>query len=303
MSLKKNQKKSQSKIAVLLATYNGEKYLRSQIDSILKQNDVDIQIVISDDKSSDESLEIIQSLCKQHNNVSCINKNRMGGPAKNFYYLINHIDHKHFDYIALSDQDDIWPDSRLSHAIEQLEKQNADAYSSDVIAIEEDGKFIKIIKKSQPQKKYDYFFETPGPGCSFVMSTKYVKYLKNKFQSNPALNKFPYHDWLIYSLARQANFKWYIDDAPNLFYRQHRNNFMGANYGFVSRIKRINRILFGEYYRELLLLNSYLQPKTKLNFYRVWFFIINFIQTRRKLHHAILMVPFLMILSIQKNDV
>ena len=99
MQNRKNNTKK--KIAVLLATYNGEKFLRSQIDSILKQNDVDIQIVISDDKSSDESLEIIQSLCKQDNSVSCINKSRMGGPAKIFYYLVNHINHKHFDNIAL----------------------------------------------------------------------------------------------------------------------------------------------------------------------------------------------------------
>ena len=286
-----------------MATYNGDKFLKIQLDSIINQKDVHVEVFISDDMSTDHTLEIIQSYCDQYQNVKLINHSRIGGPAKNFYFLLNQIDLKKFDFIALSDQDDLWPGYRLARAVEQLVKHKSDAYSSDVIAVDENEKFLKIIKKSQPQKKWDYIFETPGPGCSFVMSTKYVKYLKNKFQSNPALNKFPYHDWLIYALARQANFKWYIDDAPNLFYRQHRNNFMGANYGFVSRIKRINRILFGEYYKELLLLNSFLQPKTKLNFYRVWFFIINFKQTRRKLYHAILMVPFLMILSIQKNDV
>jgi rhamnosyltransferase len=136
------------------------------------------------------------------------------------------------------------------------------------------------------------------------MSTKYVKYLKNKFQSNPALNDFPYHDWLIYALARHANFKWYIDDAPNLFYRQHNNNFMGANHGFNSRLKRLNRILFGEYYKELIYLYRIItKNKKNLNFLNVWFFILNFNQTRRKLRHALLMIPFLMIVSIQKNDV
>ena len=74
-----------SKIAVLLATYNGDEFLKFQLDSIFNQKDVQVDVFISDDKSSDESLEIIQSLCKQHNNVSCINKSRMGGPAKNFY--------------------------------------------------------------------------------------------------------------------------------------------------------------------------------------------------------------------------
>lgn len=289
-----------TKIAVLLATYNGDKFLKFQLDSIINQKDVQVEVFISDDESTDHTLEVIQSYCDQHQNIKLKNHSRVGGPAKNFYFLLNQIDTKKFEYIALADQDDLWPDYRLARAVEKLVKHKADAYSSDVIAVDDKEKFLKIIKKSQPQKKWDYIFETPGPGCSFVMTSTFVHYLQSRLK-NDVLN-FPYHDWLIYALGRQAKFKWIIDDAPNLFYRQHQQNFMGANFGFQSRLKRLNRILFGEYYKELITLHDILNPERKnLNFLRVWFFIFQFHHTRRKFRHALLMIPFLLIVSIQKN--
>lgn len=291
-----------SKIAVLLATYNGDKFLKFQLDSILNQKDVQVDVFISDDESTDHTLEIIQSYCDQYQNVKLINHSRVGGPAKNFYFLLKQIDTKKFDFIALADQDDIWPVYRLARAIKQLQKHKADAYSSDVIAVDENEKFLKIIKKSQPQKKWDYIFETPGPGCSFVMTSTFVHYLQSQLKDD-VLN-FPYHDWLIYAFARHANYSWTIDDAPNLFYRQHQQNYMGANFGFQSRLKRLNRILFGEFYKELITLYNILFPeKIKLNFLRVWYFIFQFHHTRRKFRHSLLMIPFLLILSIQKNAV
>ena len=291
-----------SKIAVLLATYNGDEFLKFQLDSILNQKDVQVDVFISDDKSTDHTLEIIQSYCDQYQNVKLTNHSRVGGPAKNFYFLLKQTDTKKFDFIALADQDDIWPDYRLARAVEKLQKHTADAYSSDVIAVDEKEKFLKIIKKSQPQKKWDYIFETPGPGCSFVMTSPFVDFLQ--FRLNDDVLNFPYHDWLIYSLGRHAKFKWTIDDAPNLFYRQHQLNFMGANFGFQSRLKRLNRILFGDYYKELITLYNILNPERKnLNFLRVWYFIFQFHHTRRKLRHALLMIPFLLIVSIQKNEV
>ncbi len=289
-----------TKIAVLLATYNGDKFLKFQLDSIVNQKDVQVDVFISDDNSTDHTLEIIQSYCDQYQNVKLINHSRVGGPASNFYFLINQIDTKKFDYIALADQDDKWPDHRLARAVEQILKHKADAYSSDVFAVDENEKFLKIIKKSQPQKKWDYIFETPGPGCSFVLTSTFIHYLQSQLKDD-VLN-FPYHDWLIYALARHANYLWIIDDAPNLFYRQHQQNYMGANFGIQSRLKRLNRILFGEYYKELIILYNILHPERKnFNFFRVWYFIFQFHHTRRKLRHALLMIPFLLIVSIQKN--
>ena len=294
--------KSSLKVAILLATYNGEKYLEEQLRSILNQKDVEIYIFISDDGSIDTTLKIIRKYADQYPNIIISNEQRVGGPAKNFYQLIKKINVNDYDYLALADQDDLWPEYRLSRAIDQLKFHQADAYSSDVIAVDEQAQIKKLIKKSNPQKKFDYIFETPGPGCSFVFTRHFCQFLQTEL--NEKILNFPYHDWLIYALARHHDFKWIIDDAPNLLYRQHEHNFMGANFGLRSRLKRLNRILFGEYYKELIQLYSILNPtRRSLNFLKVWFFIINFTHTRRKFRHALLMIPFLLIVSIQKNEI
>jgi rhamnosyltransferase len=294
--------KSSLKVAILLATYNGEKYLEEQLRSILNQKDVEIYIFISDDGSTDTTLKIIRKYADQYPNIIISNEQRVGGPAKNFYQLIKKINVNDYDYLALADQDDLWPEYRLSRGIDQLKFYQADAYSSDVIAVDEQAQIKKIIKKSSPQKKFDYIFETPGPGCSFIFTRHFCQFLKTEL--NEKILNFPYHDWLIYALARHHDFKWIIDDAPNLLYRQHEHNFMGANFGLRSRLKRLNRILFGEYYKELIQLYSILNPtRRSLNFLKVWFFIINFTHTRRKFRHALLMIPFLLIVSIQKNEI
>ena len=291
-----------TKIAVLCATFNGEKYLDTQIQSILEQKEVEIDLIFSDDGSTDTTPQLIRKYATQFSNVSICNEERVGGPAKNFYHLINTINVNNYDYVVLADQDDLWPEYRISRGIDQLKFHQADAYSSDVIAVDEQAQIKKIIKKSSPQKKFDYIFETPGPGCSFIFNRHFCQFLQT--QLNDKILNFPYHDWLIYALARHHQFKWIIDDAPNLFYRQHEHNFMGANFGLQSRLKRLNRILFGEYYKELIQLYSILNPnKRSLNFLMVWFFIINFVQTRRKLSHALLMIPFLLIVTIQKNEI
>lgn len=302
MTKKAHNKPIQPKVLVLMATFNGEMFLNYQIESILQQKDVVFHLIISDDGSSDTTKEIIQSYCDQYKNIQCINYERVGGPAKNFYQLIKKINVNDYDYVALADQDDLWPEYRLSRGIDQLKFHQVDAYSSDVIAVDEQAQIKKIIKKSSPQKKFDYIFETPGPGCSFIFTRHFCQFLQTEL--NEKILNFPYHDWLIYALARHHDFKWIIDDAPNLLYRQHEHNFMGANFGLRSRLKRLNRILFGEYYKELIQLYSILNPtRRSLNFLKVWFFIINFTHTRRKFRHALLMIPFLLIVSIQKNEI
>jgi rhamnosyltransferase len=296
------EKLQKNKIAVLMATFNGAKFIEAQIESILKQKDIILDLFFSDDASLDDTVLILKNYAVKYSNVNIINEQRVGGPAKNFYTLIKTINANDYDYVVLADQDDLWPEYRISRGIDQLKFHQADAYSSDVIAVDEQGQIKKIIKKSSPQKKFDYIFETPGPGCSFIFNRHFCQFLQT--QLNEKILNFPYHDWLIYALARQNKFKWIIDDAPNLFYRQHEHNFMGANFGLRSRLKRLNRILFGEYYKELIQLYSILNPNRRsLNFLKVWFFIINFMHTRRKFRHALLMIPFLLIVSIQKNEI
>ena len=93
-------------ITVLLAVYNGEKYLKEQIESILNQSVKDVKIVIRDDGSTDNSGEIITSYCNEFpDKISCIKGEATGSAQKNFAELLKNCDS---DYIMFSDQDDVW---------------------------------------------------------------------------------------------------------------------------------------------------------------------------------------------------
>ena len=190
--------KGSFKIAVLLAAYNGMEWIEEQIASILSQKGVSIKIFISVDLSSDRTYEWCQDLARKDVRVEVLTYGEgFGGAAKNFFRLIRDVDSSHFDYIALSDQDDIWDGDKLHHAIKTIEQDDLDGYSSDVIAFWDNGK-EELVKKSFPQKKLDYFFEAAGPGSAYVLKQQSVQKFKIFLIKNwGRVNLIQAHDWMI----------------------------------------------------------------------------------------------------------
>ena len=289
-----------NKVVVLMATYNGDRFIGEQIECVLRQKNVDVTLIISDDSSSDNTLKIIHEYCNLHQNISLCNIQRVGGSAKNFYTLMSQINFREYDFVALSDQDDVWPDHKLSHAIDQITSHQADGYSSDVIVVNERMETIKCSKKSHLQKKYDFLFESPGPGCTFVITQTLYQFLKSKIDDR--VFGFDYHDWWMYACARHHGFRWHIDDAPNIFYRQHTNNLIGANTGFISNIKRIKRVFTGGYNRDLIYLHKLINPgQHSFNIQQVLFYLLNFYHTRRSMFHCLMNILLLLVILIQKT--
>ena len=289
-------------IAVLMATYNGEQYIEDQIKSILNQNDVNLDLYIYDDGSTDKTLSIIKKYQQKSNKIYQSINVKKRGSANNFYSLIVQMRSKKYDFFAFSDQDDIWPDHKLSRAIEQLKTNNCDGYASDFIYFNRNINF-SYFKKSYPQQKYDFFFETPGPGCSFVLTKNLFDDLQ-MFLKEHNNNEFEHHDWFIYAFARTRNYLWYIDDSPNLFYRQHYSNEVGVNQGLRAYIKRLIRILMGQWYDQIYRLVQLLEFDNLHHLSRrelFIFFFKNFYHTRRNPFHAFLMIPFLFLIGLHKK--
>lgn len=289
-----------NRIAVLLATYNGSVFLEEQLLSILNQKQVNFDLYISDDNSSDNTQDIINKYDTAYKNIYVIKQLRNKGSANNFYNLIDQVNKDKYNYFAFSDQDDIWPEYKLSRALQKLTEDGTSGYSSDFIYFDNSQNF-SYYKKSYKQKKYDYLFETPGPGCTFVIK----KDLFESFQSfiKDKQDLFDYHDWLIYAYARSQEFQWTIDESPNLFYRQHNENVAGVNSGIKAYQRRVKRILFGKWFNEInhltkILHIDKLSTLTKSSLF--WFFFRNFWHTRRKLLHCFLMIPFFFLIGIQK---
>lgn len=229
-----------------MATYNGERWLSEQLDSIFTQLDCRIRIFVNDDGSSDETLTILA----RHRFAANIHitQFKQGGAGQNFLHLAQTIDLAGFDYVAFSDQDDIWMPDKISRAIAQINMRNADAYSSNVTAFWADGE-RRLIMKSQPQRKFDYLFESAGPGCTFVFRHKTATAFQVFLRECPVekLAKVTLHDWLAYGWVRGTGKKWLIDDFSGLDYRQHENNVLGASRNKVALKKRWQMITDGWY--------------------------------------------------------
>ncbi|WP_199919619.1 glycosyltransferase [Aliarcobacter skirrowii] len=255
------------KIAVLLATYNGINYIKEQIESILNQIDVEVTIFISDDLSTDRTIEYLQDIYKDFKNIVYLpSGSKFGGAGKNFFRLLRDVDFSSFDFISFVDQDDIWYEDKLICAVKTIEEKQIDAYSSNVLAFWEDGKEM-IINKSDFQTKYDYIFEAAGPGCTYVLKKDLAQKLKEFIQENwENINKVELHDWFIYAFSRENNYKWYIDKNPTMRYRQHNSNQVGANDGLKAKMKRLKKVFSSWYREEIIKIIKVLRLENKYKF-------------------------------------
>jgi rhamnosyltransferase len=233
-------------VAVLLQAFNGERWIKEQIDSILNQTYNKIDIYISIDASTDNTYDIIKKNYSDKDNIYIhCHKKRLGSASKNIIESIIRNSFNNYKFISISDQDDIWDKNKIKRALSILDQSNCDGYSSNITAFWCDGR-QKKIKKSYNQVEFDYICESPGPGCTFVLGKKlYDSLRKNLQDKQETLYKISSgeYDWYIYLFARSNEFSWIIDSSYTMLYRQHNNNSVGANIGISAKIERLRRIL------------------------------------------------------------
>ena len=297
---------SQPKVAVLLAAYNGEKFISYQLESILAQEEVAITIYISIDKSTDATKKIVEDYIKKKSNIFLLDYGkRFGSAGKNFYRLIKEVNIDNFEYISFADQDDYWMPCKLKNAITTLTNTSSSCYSSDVIAFWPDKKIKKPIKKSFPQKKFDYLFEAAGPGCTYVLNKEFFRPLQLFIEQNSSqIENFAMHDWFIYAFARSRKFKWTISNQADILYVQHASNVVGANTGINAYKKRFKQLASGEWLHECEKLFNiiYKKENTGYNHGFLRFSIINFNELRRRKIDRYILIAFLFLKFIKNEN-
>ncbi len=218
------------RVTVAMATFNGLPWLGQQVRSILTQRGVEVTLVISDDGSTDGTLEWLKRLSQLDSRVRVLPaRTGPAGVGPNFLYLVQEISPPPGGYVAFSDQDDLWHPNKLAHQVEFLRTRGADATSSNVMTFTQRGT-REVLVKSQPQKKWDFVFEAPGPGSTFVLTERAFEMLRQGLAPVDPQRVW-LHDWLIYALVRAAGLRWVIDPRPHVAYRQHEKNLLGAHRG------------------------------------------------------------------------
>jgi rhamnosyltransferase len=273
-------------VAVLLAAYNGKEFISEQVDSIFNQTGVEIQLYISVDLSTDGTYEWCKQLETGYHNVTVLGYGeKFGGAAKNFFRLIKEVDFSSFDYVALSDQDDIWLPNKLTHAVKLILIKKLDGFSSDVVAFWKDGR-ERLVKKSYHQKKFDYIFESGGAGCTYVLKSDALGVFRKHLLSNweqIVSTASGQHDWLIYAFFRSKRFRWLIDDKPLMRYRQHDSNQVGFNSGFKAYLKRISMVRNNWYRVEVEKIMALYASSDHVTFsLNHWFLVRHIWQLRRR---------------------
>lgn len=216
------------KVAVLMSTYNGEEYLREQIESILAQEDVDVTLYIRDDGSSDSTIEIVQEYQKKHSNIKLDVGNNMG-VGNSFMQLVYDCPDE-YDYYAFSDQDDVWLPEKLKKAVEMIEEcEKPVLYCSNQVLVDKDLKIIGMRHNQKPDISYKQIMcQNKITGCTMVWNKAMNDLLsEEKRRPTPELLRCRIHDVWVAMVASVSGIIKY-DDKGYILYRQHENNVVGV---------------------------------------------------------------------------
>lgn len=223
-------------IDILLATYNGEKYLKCQLDSILNQTHKNIRLLINDDCSTDNTRAILKEYEEKDDRIKVKYNEKNLGYVKNFEDLLKRVENKYF---ALSDQDDFWKEEKIEKSLNKLLEEDADLVFTDLEPVDEKLNTItpsmvrfmqmdKNIKKHQDYKSV--FLRNCVTGCTILSK----KELINEYIPIPTKEPMV-HDWWMALIISQIGKITFLDE-PTIKYRQHGNNQLGI-YGMKNYIQ------------------------------------------------------------------
>lgn len=243
------------KILVLMSTYNGEKYLREQIESILNQTGLKVSLLVRDDGSKDRTLDILEHY-HQAQKLTYYSGDNLG-PARSFLHLLQHA--PDYDYYAFADQDDVWKPEKLQSGVNAITKQAAERAALYFSQTQLTDKSLNPIPSVIIHPKLTFgemlVYKFIG-GCTMVIN----------HQLRQAIGSFepdymPMHDIWIYSIAQAIGAKIIFDPIPHILYRQHGNNTVGQGQGFLyewqQRLKRFISKPNERYNQALQLANGY----------------------------------------------
>ena len=225
------------KLCILLASYNGEKYISDQLDSIINQTYKNWELIIRDDGSKDETMTILNKYEKKDERIKILRDDKGNlGFLKNFEELLFNAKE---EFVLFSDQDDFWLKNKLEKFVEKIKGLDEKVLSKPLLihcnSLVCDDK-LEIIKEefidSKIAKKTNsniYFFEYIVQGSTSMVNKKMIK------ESLPFLKNVTLHDRYFHLLSQFLGTRVFIDESL-VKYRQHERNEIGANRSIIKNI-------------------------------------------------------------------
>lgn len=220
----------EGQIDILLATYNGEKYLREQIDSILNQTYKNIRLIVSDDCSKDGTRKILEEYKNKDERIKVYYQEKNLGVVKNIEFLLGKVESQ---YYMLADQDDYWLPEKAEKSLETLKNNNADLIFGDLEVVDENLNTMyesfndymllsRKINKYIDSYKVNYLYNCVT-GCTVLAKKETIE----KILPLPTNSKYLIHDHWI-GLMASLNGKLAYMPEKYIKYRQHGNNQVGT---------------------------------------------------------------------------
>lgn len=239
-------------VAILMATYNGEKYIAEQIDSIINQTYKDWKLYIRDDGSTDATLDIIKEYAYKDPRIVIVeNNDRYHGAFINFHYLLNYMhDVEKYNYYFFCDQDDIWMENKIELVINSFNNANIpELIYSDMTIINEIGEVISESRNRErsmvlPNDKQLYFTHLYIWGCTVAFNKELFNIVPlSKLEKNIEIFKVLSHDNYFAKFALECGKVTFID-SPLIKYRRHGKNVSDYSAKKMSIIDVIKKIIF-----------------------------------------------------------
>ena len=223
---------STDKIAILMATYNGEKYICQQIDSILSQTCKDWELYIHDDGSTDNTIAAVESYVEKYpDKIHLIDGKSTGGAKYNFFYLFGQVE---APYYMTCDQDDVWLDKKIGLTYDKMLTIENKADVPCLVYTElrvVDSELNTIADTMSGYQSLDchkrtinqFILQNSVTGCTMMIN----RALRDKMLHITDIDNTIMHDWWAALVAAQFGKTAFIDE-PTILYRQHGDNSLGA---------------------------------------------------------------------------
>lgn len=219
---------------ILMATYNGERFLGEQLDSVLRQADASTHIYVRDDASKDRTPEILRDYERLMPGGMTIlsDRNHTGSPGRNFFSLLRYSD---ADYTMYCDQDDTWATDRMRtmlDAMRRAEKAHPEApilVHSDLMVVDENLRPVasSFMRYQRLEPRYRtlprLMVQNNVTGCTVIFNRALRDLLRAPKGDGDII-----HDWWTALTAAAFGFIEYVD-RPTVYYRQHGTNAIGAS--------------------------------------------------------------------------